>query len=116
MINPGTLHLLLVSVITAACGLPLGLLLRSAAESKAGSREATLFMLDSMLGFVASLVAKMLVVVVLFFVPSLLLLHLFGHEPRSDLDMRMWVFFNLIGVGVGKLIRWLSWRRTQDLL
>ena len=116
MTDAATFHLLLVSLVTAACGLPLGLLLRSEAESKSGSRESTIFMLDGVVGFIASLIAKILQVAVLFFVPSLLLLHLIGHDPRSNLDMQLWVFSNLIGVAAGKWIRWLRWRRTQDFL
>ena len=116
MIDPATWHLALLSAVTASCGLPLGLMLRSAAESKSGSGEPPIFIVDGVAGFVGTLVTKALGVTVLFWVPSLLLLHLFGHDPRNDQEMRLWLLSNLIGVGVGKWIRWLRWRRTQDFL
>lgn len=113
---PSTAHLLIMAIITAACGLPLGLRMRSAAEIKSGYVEPCVFGLHSALGFTASMIVKLMEVLVLFFVPSLLLLHLLGHEPCNNLDAMGWWLSNYMGVGIGKWIRWLRWRRTQDFM
>jgi len=56
--EPSNLHLLLLSSITAACGLPLGLILRSSAEIKSGAYERSMFALGSATGFIASQAVK----------------------------------------------------------
>lgn len=108
--------LLLVVLITAACAVPVGLLLRSAAETKLGSPEPRLFVLDGALGLAATVVEKAAVGLTLFFGPSLTLLWLLHQMPESTFERRVWWTVNLAGIGVGKIIRWLRWRRTQDFL
>jgi uncharacterized membrane protein YfcA len=109
-----SLHHVLIAAFASACCVPLGLLMRSSSEAKVRGPEPAMFALDSVVGFIASLVVKMLWVTALFFVPSLLLLHLVGSEPRTTLDMQLWVFSSLVGTGLGKWARWVRWRRTQD--
>lgn len=63
--------LLLIVLVTVACAMPVGLLLRSAAETKSGSPEPRLFVLDGVLGLAATIVEKVIVGFALFFGPSL---------------------------------------------
>jgi hypothetical protein len=114
MNNVGSLHLALTAAVALVCCVPLGLLGRSSAESKVRGPEPSMFGVDTIPAFMASLLAKLLFASVLFFVPSLVLLYVLGQEPRADLDMRVWVFASLAGVGFGKWIRWQHWRKTQD--
>ena len=108
--------LLLVVLVTVACAVPVGLLLRSAAETKSGSPEPRLFVLDGVLGLAATILEKVTVGFALFFGPSLTLLWLLHQIPESTFERRVWWTVNLAGIGIGKLIRWLRWRTTQDFL
>src|SRR5690349_21088998 len=108
-----SLHVVLIATVAMACCLPLGLLIRSSSESKTRGPEPAMFATGSLIGLIASLAIKLLWVAVLFCVPSLLLLHVMDQEPRIDIDMRLWVFSSLVGVGAGKCIRWFRWRRAQ---
>ena len=104
-----------IGLITFACGVPFGLLLRSVAEAR-HSPEPRLFVIDGVMGLLATIVEKGLIVLTLFFAPSLSLLWLVDSMPDGPLEMRAWVIANLLGMALGKLIRWLRWRRTQDFM
>jgi len=108
--------LVLIALVTAVCGLPFGLLQRSAAESKRGSPEPRLFVLDGIAGLVATIVEKAIIGLTLIFVPSLALLWLIDQMPHSRIETQIWWAANLLGIALGKLMRWLRWRRTQDFV
>jgi len=99
--------------VTFPCGLIFGLLLRSAAEAKC-SPEPRLFVLDGVAGLIAALIERAVVGLTLIFLPSLTLLWLADSMPRGGFEGRVWWSANLLGIALGKLIRWLRWRRTQD--
>lgn len=106
--------LVLIALVTAICGVPFGLLLRSNTEASRGSPEPRLFVLDGLLGLLATIVEKTLVVMTLFFVPSLALLWLMQEMPAAGAEMRVWWIANMAGIGLGKWIRWRRWRRKQN--
>lgn len=108
--------LLLIVLVTGACAVPVGLLLRSAGETRSGSPGPRLLVLDGVLGLAATIVEKVIVGLALFFGPSLSLLWLLHEMPESTFERRVWWTVNLAGIGIGKLIRWLRWRTTQDFL
>lgn len=50
----------------------------------------------------------------LFFGPSIVLLNFFGLIPLRGYDNHVWLFSILIGVGIGKIIRWWRWKKTSE--
>jgi len=108
--------LVIIALVTAICGVPFGLLLRSGAEARRGSPEPTLFVPDGFVGMMAMIFEKAIFGLALFFVPSLGVLWLIDEIPAAGVEMRVWLMANLLGAGLGKWVRWHRWRRTQDLL
>ena len=108
----------LLALITIACGLPLGLLIRSASEAKSGGRDPYWISLGGPLGLLVSIVINALLGGILFFIllfiPRWVALHILDVSPDSNDTRGMWGLLFLIGAGLGKWIRWLRWRRNQD--
>jgi hypothetical protein len=108
---------LTICIVNIPCGVALGLaflrsdeerwkLLQTASTRPFGSDS---FFMILVVGLVKALFGAALLVV-----PSGLLLRLLGVAPLQGNFNLIWVVSMLAGLGLGKLIRWVRWKKRTD--